>query len=73
MANMGMPHGGPQDRADVVATNVLTSVFLHLRDHWVTNINPGLRSQIATLLREEFADVAATARSETSPRNEDDD
>jgi hypothetical protein len=69
-SNIGVPRGGPQDRASVVATNILSAVFLHLRDHWVANVNPGLRGQIADMLREEFTDIAATAADEIRPQDE---
>jgi hypothetical protein len=58
------PPRGTQDRASVVATDILSAVFQHLRDHWVSNINPGLRSEIAAILRDEFTDIARMTRDE---------
>jgi hypothetical protein len=43
------------DRVSVVATNILSTFLRHLADH------PGLRTEVAALLRDEFADIERMA------------
>jgi hypothetical protein len=63
LSNSGPPRG-VQDRAEVVATTVLTTVLRHLRDHWDRWDISGLRSELVAILRDEFTGEARMARDE---------
>ena len=63
LSNSGTPRG-VQDRAEVVATTILSTTLRHLRDHFDHWDIRGLRSELVAILRDEFTDEARMARDE---------